>query len=130
KLASAGDPDLREIVEPALAKWDHKPARAAWLDRLARPARGRGLTLAIQSLTTVREASAAPRLRELALSADEPPPVRLEAARALAVLKTAGSEADAEALAADATPAGRANRLLAAILLRQHSGDTAVRLLQ
>src|SRR5205814_9869732 len=34
------------------------------------------------------------------------------------------------ALAADATPAGRANRLLAAILLRQHSGDTAVRLLQ
>ena len=131
RLAAAGDPDLREVVEPALARWDHKPARAAWLDRIGQPPpHGRGTVLAIQGLAAVKEGAAAGRLRELALAADEPPSVRLEAARALAVLRTSGSEADAAKLAANATPTGRIDRLVAVNLLRHHAGDEAVRLLQ
>src|SRR5262249_23620938 len=65
RLAESGDVDLREIAEPALARWDHAPARGVWLERLAQPPRGRGTLLAIQGLAAVREEKAAPRLREL-----------------------------------------------------------------
>ncbi|HEY2839343.1 MAG TPA: HEAT repeat domain-containing protein, partial [Pirellulales bacterium] len=34
KQSESGGAELREIVEPALAKWDYKPARAIWLERL------------------------------------------------------------------------------------------------
>src|SRR5262249_1261984 len=34
RLSQAGDPDLRNLVEPALARWDYAPARAVWLERL------------------------------------------------------------------------------------------------
>jgi HEAT repeat protein len=131
KAAASGDNDLRELVEPALARWDYPPARAAWLDRLAQPPPyRRGAVLAIRGLAAVKEAKAVSRLRELVLTRDVPPPVRLEAARALAVIRPAGSEADTKALTADTTPAGRTDRLAAASLLRQHSGDEAVKLLQ
>ena len=64
--AAAADPELRELVDPALARWDYRPARAGWLDRLSQP-NNRGTVLALRSLGTVREAAAAPRLRVLAL---------------------------------------------------------------
>src|SRR5262245_46694236 len=34
RAAQAGDRHLRDLVEPALAKWDHRPARPVWLQRL------------------------------------------------------------------------------------------------
>src|SRR4029078_5592533 len=86
----------------ALARWPHKPARAAWLARLEQPPPyGRSHVLAIESLALVKEEKAAPRLRELVLSRDAGPAARLAAARALAALRATGSEADAAALAAD-----------------------------
>src|SRR5262245_9659051 len=43
RLARSGDLDLRELVEPALARWDYRPARDIWLDRLTHPPpHGRG----------------------------------------------------------------------------------------
>ena len=36
RAAMAGDHDLRDLIEPALAAWKYQPAREVWLERLAR----------------------------------------------------------------------------------------------
>lgn len=129
--AKSGGIELRQVIEPALARWDHAPARVLWLERLRDPATPqRSLVLAIQSLATVREDQAADRLRELALSERITGPIRLEAARALSALRSNGLETDAERLAADASPRGMIPRLVAAALLRQHRSKAAVAILQ
>ncbi|MFO0796187.1 MAG: hypothetical protein U0804_01855 [Gemmataceae bacterium] len=117
--AATADADLHEFADPALAGWDYKPARAAWLDRIARPPTSRGFVHAVRALGVVREPAAATRLRDLALDRTTPAAVRLEAARALAEIRTTGSEADARALAAGTVP----DRLVAAALLRRHGPD-------
>jgi HEAT repeat protein len=129
--ARAGGPELREVVEPALAEWDYRPARAAWLARLRGPGVAqRDLVLAVRVLAAVREEQAAEPLRELVLSDGVPGPVRLEAAGALGTLRREGLEEDAERLA-DADPSrGPGTRLAAATLLQRHRGERAVRLLQ
>jgi HEAT repeat protein len=130
RLARTDDLDLRDLVEPALARWDYRPAREVWLGRLRDPAASpRGLVLAARGLATVGEADATDRLRELALSDRAAPPVRLEAAGALGRLRTEGLEKDADRLAADPSPRAIPARLAAAALLRHHQGDEAVRLL-
>jgi HEAT repeat protein len=154
KHAQADGGDLAEVVEPALAQWNYEPARRVWLERVRDPATSpRSLVLAIQGLAAVREKEAADRLREMALAepaADErekrkeekegtrvplssavaSSSARLEAARALAVLRTEGLEKDAEGLLSDASPRGVPSRLVAASLLRQHKSEDAIRLLQ
>jgi HEAT repeat protein len=128
--AVRNDAGLREVVEPALARWDHRPARADWLERLRNPQTPpRSLVLAIEALQTVREEAAAARLGELARSA-EPVSVRLAAARALGWVQPAGLEEEAAKLAADRSPRGLTGRLVAGWLLRHHKGDAAVRLMQ
>jgi len=122
--AAAADADLREFADPALARWDFAPARAAWLDRISQPPTRRGFVLAVRALGVVREPAAATRLRDLALDRTAPAAVRLEAARALGEIRTAGSEADARAASGTVT-----DRLVAAALLRRH-GDAAVKELQ
>ncbi len=135
--------EMRDLVEPTLARWDYRPARAAWLERLRDPATPqRSLVLAIQALAAVGEDQAGDRLREIVLSEQTAGPVRLEAARALGSLRSDGLEKDAERLAGDAPhpspppPAGGGQggglvgRLAAAALLRRSRGDDAVRLLQ
>lgn len=124
--------DYREVVETALAAWDHRPARAVWLDRLtATPLRhDRDLLRAVRSLATVREDGAAARLRDLALNTDLPAATRIEAARAVVRLRPAVSEADAAPVPADVTAAALPTRLVTVTLLRQRSDDAAVKLLQ
>jgi len=130
KLAST-DPAARDTVEPALAKWDYRPARAVWLERLNDPPPfRRAHVLAMQGLAAVKEEKAADPLRAIALSDRHAGPHRIEAARALGVIRPAGSEADAEKLMGDSSPRGISTRLAAAELLRHHSGDAAVKLLQ
>lgn len=114
--------DLREVIDPALARWDHPAARAEWLARLREEPFRRGHVLAAQALAAVGEAKAVPRLRELLFSTTLPASHRLDVARALAALSPAGLEPDVRQLSADP--------LLAVTLLRRHSGDDAVRLLQ
>jgi HEAT repeat protein len=128
--AAAADPDLLEVVDPALARWDYRPARAVWLERLAGPKFGRGTVQAIRALASIRDEGAAPRFRDLAVSRSVPAAIRIEAARAVAALRPTGLEADARALSADGSPQGLTDRLVAATLRRQHRGDDAVRLLQ
>jgi HEAT repeat protein len=131
RQAEAGDEDLRMVAEPALARWGYRPAGAVWLARLRDPAVLQGsLVLAIRGLAAVHEGQAAEPLRTLVLSEQVLAPVRLEAARALGELRTAGLEKDAERLAGDPSPRGLAGRLAAAALLRRHKGGEATRLLQ
>jgi HEAT repeat protein len=130
RQAQAGDAELRELIDPVLARWSYAPAGAAWLERITSNApRGRGAILAIQGLAAVRETQAIPRLRDLLLADTVPAPIRLEAARALAVLRPSGSEKDAEQLLAEGDTKGSVAHLAAASLLRQHQGDEAIRLL-
>jgi HEAT repeat protein len=131
KQARDGSGELRDVVEPALARWDYQPARAVWRDRLKDPATPpRALALAVRSLGAVRDEESADRLRELALAERTPGPARLEAARALAAIRADGLEKDAERLAADTSPRGIPSRLAAASLLKRHRGEETVRLLQ
>ena len=129
--ARTGGNDLREIVEPALARWDHRPARELWLTRLRDPATPRrSLVLAIQSLGTVREEQAGDRLREMMLSDRGDSAVRLECARALGAVRAEGLEPDAERLASDSSTRAIVLRVAAVALLSRHKGDKAVELLQ
>jgi HEAT repeat protein len=129
--AQEGDLELRETVEPALGRWDHRPARAMWLARVKAPATPtRSLVLAIRALGTVGEDQAVPHLLALAAAEGAVGLVRLEAAQAIGAIRADGLEKDAEALADDATPRGLAGRLGAAHLLRRHKSPKAVALLQ
>jgi HEAT repeat protein len=131
EIVQSGNYEVREIIEPALAQWDYLPARMVWIERINQPAsHSRGTVLAIRSLGIVREERAVARLRELIFTRDIPAPIRLEAAKTLGVIRTSGMEADAEQLAADLSPVGQISRQAAASLLRLHSSDDAVRLLQ
>jgi len=131
KLSQTGDSDLRDLIEPALARWDYQPARAVWLERLGQPEPVRAsLLLAIHALGQVRDAKAVPRLRELVLARRTPASVRLEAARALGSIRSSGSEKDARSLAADNGPQGIVQRLAAAALLRHHAGADTIGILQ
>jgi HEAT repeat protein len=125
--AAESDLEVRELVEPALARWDYKPAHTTWLARLEKPPHGRGTVLAIQGLATVNETGATDRLRVLLFDRDVPPAVRVEAARGLGILRTKGGEADAARLSVDATSHGVSNRIAAASLLRNHSGEEATK---
>jgi HEAT repeat protein len=126
RQSQSGSSELRDLVEPALARWDYRPAREEWLRRLNEPATSqRGLVLAIQGLGTVREPQAVERLRELVLSDRVLVANRLEAARALGRIRGEGLEKDAEQLAAVGTVTAR---LAAVSLLRQHRSEASIQL--
>jgi HEAT repeat protein len=131
QLAESGDSDLRNLIEPALARWDFGPARTLWLARLGeRTARPHSLILGIQALALVREEKAAEPLQELVRRNDVSGLVRLEAARALGQLRAEGLEKDAERLVAEVGARGIGARLAAVALLAKHQSDESVRLLQ
>jgi len=122
--------EMAQLVEPALARWDYRPIRKVWLERLSAPETPRRmLVLAIRGLCAVGETKAEPRLGELAFARDVPSDVRLEAARALGELRTEGLERDARRLAADKSAPAVVDRLVAASLVRRHQGEAAEALL-
>jgi len=129
--AQGGDQDLRDLIEPALARWGYQPAGKIWLQRLGRPDAPRGdLVLAMRGLAALRENDAAPLLAGWVHSSQVPWSIRLEAAHALGMIKTSGLEEDARRLAGQTGPAGVSARLAAVWLLRLHQGTEAVQLLQ
>lgn len=122
--------DMARTVEPALAQWDYRPLRTAWLARLDDPGTPQQLlTLAIRCVRTANATEAAASLRRLALDPSAASDLRMLAARALADLKPQGLEDDSRRLAADKTPEGLVDRLVGASLLRHHRGDATVALL-
>lgn len=119
-----------QLIEPALARWNHEPARDVWMSRVSGSASsGRRLLLAITGLATVAETKAADPLLQLAMDRDQPANVRMEAARAVARLRTSGLQEAAGQLASDQTPRGLINRLIAASLLARHDGEATRTLL-
>ncbi|MFL5342780.1 MAG: hypothetical protein ACJ8F7_21820 [Gemmataceae bacterium] len=120
--------EMRNLVEPALAVWDFEPARAVWLERTNHTGLPRRSDLlAIRALGQVREAKAAPRLRELAASPGTDPIVRLEAAKSLGTIQRSGLEPLAEQIAGEKETAAQ---LVAASLLRHHRGDVVATIQQ
>src|SRR6266851_8472473 len=64
--AHAGDQDIRDLIETALAKWKFQPAKEIWLDRLRQPdTSGSDLVLAIRGLAALRESEAISFLVEI-----------------------------------------------------------------
>jgi HEAT repeat protein len=119
-------PELRQIAERAFATWDYKPARDMWMSRVKTPAAvpRSHLILAIRGLAALGHKEAAGPVRKIVVSSQVNATTRLAAARGLAELQTSGLEDSASQLLSDKTR-GVIPALLAATLLRHHSGDTA-----
>lgn len=128
--AESGNHDLRNLIEPALARWNFQGARAAWLKRLDQvDVDDRSLLLAIRGLGMVRVAEAVPDLRRWVHQADAPATIRVEAARALDSIRPAELEKDASRLLAGGTN-DLAARIAAVTLLSHAQTPAAVKLLQ
>lgn len=139
--------DLRQVIEPALARWDYRPMREVWLSRLKDSQTGhRELVLAIRCLMAAGDESAIVPLLDIVRSAERSSDVRIEAARAAGSLTDHGLEAEARALTAVVKPpdngrpengnvsgqeksASKLNRLCSVQLIARHTGNDAVLLL-
>ncbi len=117
--------DLRQLIEPALAKWKFEPIRRVWRQRLsAKDTRHRELLLAIHGLGESGDGSAVPLLLSLTHDSQRTSAVRLAAARLTGRLRDAELEVAAERLT-QLTSATIVDRLCAVALLHQHSSETA-----
>jgi HEAT repeat protein len=128
-MAATLDADVAMIllVDPALARWDHAPARELWLARAGDTASPTPVRIsAVQCLAQVKHTAAAPTLKALALESRSPAPLRLAAAAATGTLTPAGLESEAQALVARGT---LVDRLVAARLLIGHTARPALDLL-
>jgi HEAT repeat protein len=123
------DADVRDWIEPSLARWDYRPMRAVWLGRLSQTdSRSRQLVLAMQGLAEVREEEAVAPLRKIVLSDRTETTLRMEAARALGRIRDSGMEKDAELLCKEQSTA--VAHLCAVRMLDRHASQEAVQLLQ
>jgi HEAT repeat protein len=127
QAAQESDASVRQIVEPALARWKYEPAQEVWRKRLAsKDASHREIMLALRCLGDSGDQSALPQILTMVhsqrLSAE-----RLVAARAASQLKETGLEADAEKLAKK--DAALLDRLCAVALLERHRGEPAQKIL-
>ncbi len=123
--------DLRQVIEPALARWDYRPMREVWRARLKEPQpRHRELMLALRCLTAAGDESAAADFLEFAHNARMPLDARIECARDAGLLVDRGLEANARSLLAGKKSASMANRLCSVQLVARHSGHEAVGLLK
>jgi HEAT repeat protein len=127
---SPGDADMAEIVEPALARWKHRPMAERFLDRLNQRLTLRRMhILAIRGLAELQDVKSLPRLLELAQDGSLPADVRLEAARTLGKLQETGLSAPARLLAGDKSKGALVDCLVAVQMLSRHRGPETERLL-
>jgi hypothetical protein len=118
--------DMRQLIEPALAKWRFAPILNVWQKRLeARDTRLRDLVLAIRGLREAGDKSCVPALLAFVHNPVSPAAIRLEAARSAGRLQAAGLETDAGRLMKPAS-APISNRLCAAALLDRHDSAAAI----
>ena len=117
--------DLRQLVEPALAKWNHEPARKVWQKRLTTSGtRLRDLILAIRCVREVGDESSVESLLAIAHDPFRPLAARTEAVRSAGALKKSGLEANAQRFMGVVSPSVF-NRLCAVALLAQHRSEAA-----
>lgn len=122
---------MRQIVEPALARWHDEALRDEWLERLSAADAPRVLRLiAIDALGELRESRAAEPLRKLVVDNNAEHELRLAAARALGQVVDAGLTELAAELSAGKHRLEFLGRLLALRLIMRHEGAVAVEQLQ
>lgn len=123
--------DLRQLVEPALAKWKFEPIRSVWQKRFSAPSTHlRDLMLAIRGMREVGDEACAEALLKITHDSLHPVAARLEAARSAGRLRATGLEADALQFSGPASGTVF-ERLCAAALLDRHRSEFArVTLLQ
>ncbi|MFM8251682.1 MAG: HEAT repeat domain-containing protein [Planctomycetota bacterium] len=129
--ASAHGQALKQVVEPALARWQDKTLRDDWLARLSRPETPRVLLLvAIDALGQLREPAAVEPLRKLVVDGNEDLDVRGAAARAVGQIVDTGMTDVATQLMASKHRPEFLGRLLALRLILRHQGESTVQQLQ
>jgi HEAT repeat protein len=130
-MVDAGGDRESLVVEPALARWKHPPYRDVWLARLATPQETsrRRLLLAIDCVRVIGESAAESPLRTLALDRNQTADVRLPAADTLGVLHTGDLLDDARRLAAETSPRGLIDRLVAVHMLGADRSEPVQQLL-
>ena len=117
---------FRQLVEPAIARWDSSLAKPVWIKRLDDPqTRSRDLLLAMRGLALVREPSAVPRLLSIARDPLQGPVIRLEAAWSTGQIAETGLEGDAEQLVRNTSSPQFVNQLIAIRFLARHTTDNA-----
>lgn len=121
--------DLRQVVEPALAKWKFEPIRDVWRKRLSTPSTHlRDLMLAIRGAGEVGDDVCVEALLKITNDSLRPVAARLEAARSSGRLRGSGLEADALRFSSK-TSAAIFDRLCAAALLDRHRSEPARKIL-
>ena len=127
KVAGA---EVRQLVEPALARWDFGAARTVWIERLNAPqTRRRDLILAIRGLAVVREEAALASVMTLVNDRAAEIDLRMEASAAAGQISDSGLDQAAEKLARDTKTPYFVNQLCALRLLSRHQGENVVELL-
>lgn len=117
--------DLRQLVEPVLAKWKFEPARKVWQKRLETPGTHlRDLMLAIRCVRETGDDSSVAALLVITHDSERPAAARLESARSAGALKKSGLEENAQRFLKGATTA-ILDRLCAVALLSQHRSEVA-----
>ena len=127
-MKQLNEPGIRQITEPAFARWNYEPARSMWMKRLTQPDQvpRSHLVLAIQCLGQIKSAGAKTECRKITLSSRFDVGLRVIAARTLAGLQTSGLKEVAQQLLARKKPG---SDLVGATLLRNHSGDATEQIL-
>lgn len=122
---------LAKLAEPALARWDHKPMRDVWLERLES---GKSFTrlemrLAVECLGIVRELRAATTFERLVRDQRQPSTIRFTAAAALGSIRQDGQESLAKELFETPGPKAVVDRVAAVHLLLHHESPESAELL-
>ncbi|MSR58682.1 MAG: hypothetical protein EXS05_13685 [Planctomycetaceae bacterium] len=117
--------ELRQLIEPVLARWKFEPIKAVWRQRLETKAvRHLDLLLAIRGIDVSGDQTAVPALVAIVQDAQRSAPVRLAAAQTAGRLMTQGLESDAQRLTpSPSVPLLR--RLCAVELLARHESPAA-----
>jgi HEAT repeat protein len=116
--------DLRQLVEPALARWNYEPYREIWRARLTKDgAWRRDVILAIRCLEMCQDTSQVPVLLKIVHDPLRRPDVRLEAAQAAGLLVDSGLESGARGMMGGESEMRSVNHLCAARLIAHHGRD-------
>ncbi|MBD3672493.1 MAG: HEAT repeat domain-containing protein [Planctomycetaceae bacterium] len=120
RVSLASDSQYRQLVEPALARWDFPTIRKVWRERLQQKLTyRRDLILACEGCGRVRDEQALPDLLPLVQSQERPRDVRFAAAKAAGLIASSDLEAEVEQLLGLESPP-LINRLCAVALLQRH----------
>ncbi|MFN0018157.1 MAG: hypothetical protein ACKVP0_07860 [Pirellulaceae bacterium] len=124
QAAQVGGSELRQLIEPALARWKFEPAYEVWRKRLANSETGhRERMLAIRCLGEVGDQVSVPRFLAIVRSAPRLDAERLAAAQSAGKSQDNGLEADARQLAGAESRV--IDRLCAANLLERHGSEAS-----